>query len=86
MQQYNRDLSIVAIRTWSQRRQKEKEATWETGLRKRWAKDDAKKLKAVTAETKVEEEREEGDGKRRKLDDGSAVAGESVDTVEVSRR
>lgn len=38
VQEYNRDLSVVAIRTWSDLRQKAKVAHWEEGIRRKWAK------------------------------------------------
>lgn len=37
VQEYNRDLSVVAIRTWSETRQAEKRKYWEEGLRRKWA-------------------------------------------------
>ncbi|KAM0787302.1 hypothetical protein ACM66B_007078 [Microbotryomycetes sp. NB124-2] len=37
VQEYNRDLSVVAIRAWSERRQKDKAAYWEEGVRRKWA-------------------------------------------------
>jgi hypothetical protein len=52
-------------------------------LKKKWAKDDARKAREAAAAAKGEEG-EGGDGKRRKLDDGSAVAVDAVDSVEVS--
>lgn len=78
VQEYNRDLSIVAIRTWSEERQREKNVIWEEGLRKRWAKEKEKKRKVV-----VEAEAEGGDTKRRKVEDGSVV---EVEDVEMSAK
>lgn len=71
VQQYNRDLSIVAIRTWSEQRQKERAAAWEASIRKRRAKGPMKR-RAPGGETE-----EEGGSKRRKVEDGE---------VEVSAR
>lgn len=70
MQEYNRDLSVVAIRSWSEIRQREKRAVWEESLKRR-----REKKRGKEAATKGEEE--EGKGKKRKAEDGKAVEGES---------
>ena len=44
VQEYNRDLSVVAIRTWSEARQAEKRKYWEEGLRRKWARKRARDL------------------------------------------
>jgi len=70
VQEYNRDLSVVAIRSWSEIRQREKRAVWEESLKRR-----REKKRGKEAATKGEEE--EGKGKKRKAEDGKAVEGES---------
>lgn len=67
VQEYNRDLSIVAIRIWSEIRQKEKAKLWETGIRKKWDRE-ARKLTEGDSGAG-----HRGKGKRRKVEDGSAV-------------
>ncbi|CEQ41078.1 SPOSA6832_02748, partial [Sporobolomyces salmonicolor] len=64
VQEYNRDLSVVAIRTWSEIRQREKRKVWEEGVRKKWAR---KRAKGAVGE---------GKGKKRKGEDGKAVEDE----------
>ncbi|GAA5870511.1 hypothetical protein JCM1840_004786 [Sporobolomyces johnsonii] len=61
VQEYNRDLSVVAIRTWSEIRQREKQKVWEEAVRKKWAR---KRAKGAVGE---------GKGKKRKGEDGKAV-------------
>ncbi|KPV73149.1 uncharacterized protein RHOBADRAFT_38776 [Rhodotorula graminis WP1] len=63
VQQYNRDLSVVAIRTWSEARQREKRAFWEEGIRR---KRERKRAGGAGGEGK-------GKGKKRKAEDGTAV-------------
>ncbi|TNY20305.1 N2,N2-dimethylguanosine tRNA methyltransferase [Rhodotorula diobovata] len=63
VQQYNRDLSVVAIRTWSEARQREKRAFWEEGLRR---KRERKRAGGAGADGK-------GKGKKRKAQDGEGV-------------
>ncbi|BGP43727.1 RNA methyltransferase tRNA(m5U54)methyltransferase [Rhodotorula kratochvilovae] len=60
VQQYNRDLSVVAIRTWSETRQREKRTYWEEGLRR-------KRERKRGADGKGK------GGKKRKADGGEAV-------------
>ncbi|GAA6003324.1 tRNA (guanine26-N2)-dimethyltransferase [Rhodotorula paludigena] len=61
VQQYNRDLSVVAIRTWSEARQREKRAYWEEGLRRK-------------RERKRAREDKGGEAKKRKGGEGEALA------------
>ena len=63
-------MSVVAIRSWSEIRQREKRAVWEESLKRR-----REKKRGKEAATKGEEE--EGKGKKRKAEDGKAVEGES---------
>ncbi|GAA5895558.1 hypothetical protein JCM8208_005267 [Rhodotorula glutinis] len=70
VQQYNRDLSVVAIRTWSEARQREKRAFWEEGIRR---KRERKRAGGAGGEGK-------GKGKKRKAEDGAAV--ETVEAAE----
>jgi len=70
VQEYNRDLSVVAIRSWSEIRQKEKRVVWEESLKRR-----REKKRGKEAAAKGDEE--EGKGKKRKAEDGKAVDGES---------
>jgi tRNA (guanine26-N2/guanine27-N2)-dimethyltransferase len=79
VQEYNRDLSVVAIRTWSEIRQKEKAAFWEVGVKRKWAKRKAKDVAGV--EVKKEGAEGEASAKRRKVDDGSAVGADVVDST-----
>ncbi|KAL8280543.1 hypothetical protein RQP46_007191 [Phenoliferia psychrophenolica] len=65
VQEYNRDLSIVAIRTWSEQRQKERAALWEKSIRKKWAKEKGKR--------KAEAAPEDEPAKKLKAEDGAAV-------------
>ena len=77
VQEYNRDLSIVAIRTWSEQRQKDRAVAWEKTVRKKWAKEKGKR-KAV------EESSEEAEPtKKLKAEDGAAVASGSGTAGEV---
>ncbi|GAA5957958.1 hypothetical protein JCM3765_006215 [Sporobolomyces pararoseus] len=67
VQEYNRDLSVTAIRTWSEIRQREKRKVWEESIKKR-------KEKKRGKETATESEN--GKGKKRKAEDGQAVDAE----------
>lgn len=71
VQQYNRDLSVVAIRTWSEARQREKRAYWEEGLRRK-------------RERKRAREDKGGDAKKRKGAEGEAVKTEAEKAAEVT--
>ena len=73
MQEYNRDLSILAIRTWSEQRQKDRAAQWEKAVRKKWAREKGKRK----AETGTDEA-EPGPTKKSKAEDGSAVPSEGT--------
>ncbi|GAA6052816.1 hypothetical protein JCM3770_006266 [Rhodotorula araucariae] len=77
VQQYNRDLSVVAIRTWSEARQREKRAYWEEGLRR---KRERKRGADARADAK-------GKGKKRKAEGGEAVAagGEGVKAADEAK-
>lgn len=50
VQEYNRDLSVVAIRTWSETRQAEKRQYWEEGLRRKWARKRARDVNGAGGE------------------------------------
>ncbi|GAA5902388.1 tRNA (guanine26-N2)-dimethyltransferase [Sporobolomyces salmoneus] len=76
VQEYNRDLSVVAIRSWSEIRQREKRKVWEESLKKRREKKRGKEAAAVQAEGST------SSGKRRKAEDGSAVETESKENGE----
>lgn len=68
VQEYNRDLSVVAIRTWSEMRQKDKAAYWEEGVKRKWARKRSKKESGG-----LEGEKEDGaSGKKVKGEDGEA--------------
>ncbi|KAM0751875.1 N2,N2-dimethylguanosine tRNA methyltransferase [Meredithblackwellia eburnea MCA 4105] len=70
VQEYNRDLSVAAIRTWATRRAREKTVEWEKGLKKR---------KAKRMRKEGEGEGENGDSnKKRKLEDGGKQETEKV--------
>ncbi|GAA5834311.1 hypothetical protein JCM11251_007955 [Rhodosporidiobolus azoricus] len=80
VQEYNRDLSVVAIRTWGDVWAREKRGKWEDGVRRKWEKSQGKggkgkgkgkKRAAVEGEDGAAEK--EGEGKRRKGQDGEAV-------------
>ncbi|GAA5941309.1 tRNA (guanine26-N2)-dimethyltransferase [Sporobolomyces koalae] len=74
VQEYNRDLSVVAIRSWSEIRQKEKRKVWEDNLRKRKEKKRSKEALADVGE--------DSKGKKRKAEDGQAVeTGTSVEAA-----
>ncbi|KAK4693858.1 tRNA (guanine26-N2/guanine27-N2)-dimethyltransferase, partial [Phenoliferia sp. Uapishka_3] len=68
VQEYNRDLSIVAIRTWSEQRQKDKAAAWEKSVRKKEASAKAK----AKGKRKSEEIKAEG-AKKLKGEEGEPV-------------
>lgn len=72
VQEYNRDLSVVAIRTWGEVRQREKRERWEEGLRKKWAKKRARDAKG---------EGEKG-AKKRKAESGEKEAVAEADARE----
>jgi hypothetical protein len=72
VQEYNRDLSVVAIRSWSEVRQKEKRKVWEESLKKRKEKKRSKEAAA--------KEGDNGKGKKRKVEDGKAVEAESKES------
>lgn len=87
VQEYNRDLSVVAIRTWSERRQREKAEKWEIGARRKVAKKDKGKGKRGA-------EGDSGVSKKLKGEGGEAVElaaaavadeGASTSAQEVSR-
>lgn len=89
VQEYNRDLSILAIRTWSEQRQQEKELAWQTSVKKRWAKRKAKSAAVASASNAVADTDGEGASKRRKVgEEGEAqpvepaAKEESKETVE----
>lgn len=66
VQEYNRDLSVVAIRTWGEMRQREKRESWEEGLRKKWAKKRARDAKGDGE--KASKKRKAQDGKKEAQD------------------
>jgi tRNA (guanine26-N2/guanine27-N2)-dimethyltransferase len=74
VQEYNRDLSVVAIRTWSERRQREKAAKWEEGARRKVERKKSKRVAEEAAESEA--------GKKVKGADGEAVAAEGEPAVE----
>ncbi|POY73132.1 hypothetical protein BMF94_3825 [Rhodotorula taiwanensis] len=85
VQEYNRDLSVVAIRTWSELRQDEKRKYWEEGLRRKWARKRARDTNGTDGGDKygkgkgkeVESTAAEGEEqrpKRRKDEGGQAAA------------
>ncbi|GAA6006713.1 hypothetical protein JCM11491_003153 [Sporobolomyces phaffii] len=75
VQEYNRDLSVVAIRSWSEVRQREKRKVWEEGLQKRREKKRGKEAAAAAAAAAGTIDADEhGTGKKRKTEDGSATA------------
>lgn len=74
VQQYNRDLSVVAIRTWSEQRQELKAGKWEEQVRRKWERQ-AGKGKGRKRAAEVVAGAEEGEGKKARLADGSAVEG-----------
>lgn len=76
VQQYNRDLSIVAIRTWSEQRQQERATLWEASMRKRRAKGPTKRRALGEAD-------EEGGTKKRKVEDGEAEVSARPAGIEV---
>lgn len=63
-------MSVVAIRSWSEIRQKEKRVVWEESLKRRREKKRGK-------ESAAKGDEDEGKGKKRKAEDGKAVDGES---------
>ncbi|KAJ8291482.1 tRNA (guanine(26)-N(2))-dimethyltransferase [Rhodotorula toruloides] len=85
VQEYNRDLSVVAIRTWGEVRQREKRDRWEEGLRKKWAKKRArdakgegdkgpKKRKAESGEKEAVAEADAREGEAEKTSESAAPA------------
>lgn len=73
VQEYNRDLSVVAIRTWSELRQQEKAKIWEKGVYKKWEKKRAKAQATAATSADPNHDASEPAGKKRKQDDGQAV-------------
>ncbi|KAK4048628.1 RNA methyltransferase tRNA(m5U54)methyltransferase [Microbotryomycetes sp. JL201] len=71
VQEYNRDLSVVAIRAWSERRQTDKAAYWEEGVRRKWAR------RRARAE-REEQQADETASKKRKVDASPAVTSADV--------
>ncbi|SCV74540.1 BQ2448_7569 [Microbotryum intermedium] len=74
VQEYNRDLSVVAIRTWSEMRQLEKQKYWEVGVRNKWAKKNRPRSDKREEGNEGERDAEEGDRKKHKMSDGTARA------------
>lgn len=79
VQEYNRDLSVVAIRSWSEVRQREKRKVWEENLKKRREKKRSKEA-AAGAETS------EAAGKKRKAEDGSVIETEGKNEGETKEQ
>ncbi|GAA6062517.1 hypothetical protein JCM10212_001567 [Sporobolomyces blumeae] len=65
VQEYNRDLSVVAIRTWSEMRSREKTTAWEESVRRRKERKRNQEAKAAGEPNPQ--------GKKRKAEDGEAV-------------
>ncbi|GAA5982408.1 hypothetical protein JCM10908_006634 [Rhodotorula pacifica] len=81
VQEYNRDLSVVAIRTWSEMRQDEKRKYWEEGLRRKWARKRARDVnngggeKFVVKPATGEAAEEKGKGKEKEGETVEDAAG-----------
>ncbi|BGP27923.1 tRNA (guanine-N2-)-methyltransferase [Rhodotorula toruloides] len=78
VQEYNRDLSVVAIRTWGEVRQREKRERWEEGVRRKWARKRAREAKGG----------EEKGAKKRKAqgDEGEPVTDATAGEGEVEQK
>ncbi|KDE07200.1 hypothetical protein MVLG_02600 [Microbotryum lychnidis-dioicae p1A1 Lamole] len=74
VQEYNRDLSVVAIRTWSEMRQAEKQKYWEVGVRNKWTKKNRSRLDKRQETGEQDHAAQGGDRKKRKMPDGKAQA------------
>ncbi|KAK4053978.1 RNA methyltransferase tRNA(m5U54)methyltransferase [Microbotryomycetes sp. JL221] len=83
VQEYNRDLSVVAIRTWSEQRQKEKADYWEEGVRRKWARKRARQQQQQQQHQQQQQQqaaganiqtddKDDSTAKRRKLESGEA--------------
>lgn len=72
VQEYNRDLSVVAIRTWSELRQQEKRTYWEEGLRRKWARKRARDANGGDGAEKYKREEHQGEGAVEVAEKGSA--------------
>ncbi|GAA5987011.1 hypothetical protein JCM11641_004418 [Rhodosporidiobolus odoratus] len=76
VQEYNRDLSVVAIRTWGDIWSREKKARWEEGVRRKWEK--KKRGPPGGVEGGEGKGKGQGQGKKRKGAEGEAVATEGL--------